>query len=98
MRERDDILASRATVPEDVVYRSFEAETLLLNLGTGRYHGVNVTGAEMLVLLGETGGDVRLSLERLAERLEVEADEIAEDVAEFCTELVDRGLLEVTPK
>jgi FkbM family methyltransferase len=92
------ILDSIAVVPKDVVHRAFEAETLLLNLETGRYHGVNVTGAELLALLGETGGDVRLSLERLAERLEVEADEIAEDIAQFCTELVDRGLLEVTPK
>jgi hypothetical protein len=45
---RDEILDSRATVPDGVVHRDFEAETLLLNLRSGTYHGLNVTGGRML--------------------------------------------------
>ena len=98
MASPEEILDGTATVPENVVYREFEAETLLLNLGTGRYHGLNETGARMLELLRETGGDVRLSIDRLAGEHGVAAGEIEGELAEFCSELVERGLLEVAPR
>jgi hypothetical protein len=98
MAKGDEILGARAVVPDDVVYRAFEAETLLLNLGTGTYHGVDATGARMLELLKETGGDVQRSVELLAAEFGMTVDEIAGDLAEFCSELAERGLLEVTPK
>ena len=98
MASPDEILDGTATVPENVVYREFEAETLLLNLGTGRYHGLNATGARLLELLGETGGDVRLSIERLAGEHGVGPGEIEGELAEFCAALVERGLLEVAPR
>ena len=41
--DRDEILDSRVVVPENVVLRAFEAQTLLLNLDTGTYHGLNDT-------------------------------------------------------
>jgi hypothetical protein len=95
---RDEILDSRAVVPDGVVSRAFDAELLLLNLGTGTYHGVDATGARMLELLRETDGDVRLSVERLADEHGVESQEIAGDLVDFCAQLAERGLLEVGPK
>jgi hypothetical protein len=89
------LLDARVHVPDDVVYRSFEAETLLLNLKTGQYHGLNPTGARMLQLLQETTGSVRDAIARLAEEHDVDSDEIAGDIAEFCGELAGRGLIEV---
>jgi hypothetical protein len=82
-------------VPEHVVYRSFEAETLLLNLETGHYHGLNETGGRMLELLTETEGSVREATERLAAEVEMAPDEIADDLASFCADLAERGLIEV---
>jgi PqqD family protein of HPr-rel-A system len=94
----EEILASRAVVPDGVVYREFEAETLLLNLGTGTYHGVNATGARLLALLRESDGDVRAAVERLAAECGIEPDEVAGELAAFCAELAERGLLEVRAK
>jgi hypothetical protein len=96
--KHSDTLDSIAIVPEGVVHRDFEAETLLLNLGTGTYHGVNVTGRRILALLRETGGDIRMSVERLAGEHGVPVAQIAGDVAEFCAELAQRGLLELSPR
>lgn len=98
MAPHEDILGRTATVPDDVVCREFEAETLLLNLGTGRYHGLNATGARMLELLRETKGDVRLSVDRLAAEHGVDAGEIEGELAEFCSELAERGLLRVAER
>jgi Coenzyme PQQ synthesis protein D (PqqD) len=82
-------------VPEHVVYRSFEAEILLLNLETGQYHGLNPTGGRMMELLKETDGSLREATERLAGEVEMTPEEIADDLASFCADLVERGLMEV---
>ena len=38
-------------MPEHVVYREFVQETVILNLETGTYHGLNPTGGKMLQTL-----------------------------------------------
>jgi coenzyme PQQ synthesis protein D (PqqD) len=88
-------MGAKATVPEHVVFRAFEEETLLLNLETGHYHGLNPTGGRLLELLHESDGDVTGSAERLAAEYELDFDTIAPDLADFCMDLEERGLLVV---
>ena len=92
-----DILEARVRVPSQVVYRSFEGETLLLNLESGQYHGLNETGGRMLELMKETDGTVREAITRLADEYEVDAAEIEADLTYFCRDLADRGLVELVP-
>lgn len=82
-------------VPKHVVYRSFEAETVLLNLQTGQYHGLNKTGGRMLKLLEETDGRVRTAIDRLAAEYGEEPAAIEDGLASFCAALAARGLIEV---
>ena len=91
----DEVMAARATVPTHVVSRGFEQETLLLNLDTGQYHGINATGARLLELVGEEGGDgnVGAAVAQLAKECMMEPSEIADDLANFCVQLEERGLL-----
>ncbi len=49
------VLAATARMPAHVVYREFPAEVVLLNLQTGRYHGLNPTAGRMLRALEERG-------------------------------------------
>ena len=49
---REDILSARPAVPDHVVYREFVNETVVLNLETGTYHGLNPSGGRMLEALG----------------------------------------------
>src|ERR671938_504612 len=44
----DAMLTARLRVPEHVVYRDFDDETVVLNLDSGQYHGLNPTAAAML--------------------------------------------------
>src|SRR4051794_10477030 len=91
----DEMLDSVISVPEHVVHRAFEAETLLLNLETGQYHGLNETGGRMLELLEATDGRVREAIERLADEYGVAFAEIAPDLTSFCSDLETRGLIVV---
>jgi hypothetical protein len=81
-------------VPSNVVHRSFEAETVLLNLSTGRYHGLNTTGGRMFELLSETGS-FEAALEGLVAEYDQPADLLEKDLARLCVDLQERGLIEV---
>jgi hypothetical protein len=94
LNETDNrLLNATAHVPEHVVYKSFEQETLLLNLESGQYHGLNATGGRLLELLPGAGGVLREAIASLAAEYDLGFDEIAPDLVAFCSDLVERGLI-----
>ena len=94
VRTREDILKSRAEIPDHVVFRSFVAETVILNLNTGKYHGVNPTGGYMLELLKKFGS-IEQSAATLASECGLELEDAQNDLSDFCVELEQRGLIVV---
>lgn len=93
--DAETMLEAVVHVPKHVVYRSFEAETVLLNLQTGQYHGLNRSGGRMLELLDTAGGSVREAIERLADEYGEDPEAIEDGLACFCAALASRGLIEV---
>jgi hypothetical protein len=91
---REDILSARATVPDHVVYREFVNETVVLNLETGTYHGLNPSGGKMLETLG-AAATVRDAAAALAAHYQRPLPTIEDDLYEFCLSLHDRGLVEL---
>src|SRR5829696_5985420 len=81
-------------VPRNVVYRDFAAETVLLNIETGMYHGLNPVPGRMLETLDRLGS-VREAVNLLAQEFEQPVDVIERDLAGLCEGLLQRGLLEV---
>jgi len=86
--------SARVRVPNHVVYRPFAAETVVLNLETGLYHGLNPSAATMLAAL-ERSASVGDALEWLAGHFGLPASELESDLIEFCGDLHGRGLIEV---
>ena len=87
------ILASSVRVPEHVVYRDFPEETVILNLESGMYHGLNATAATMVKTL-ESSPSVAAAVDTLAAELEQPRDRIERDVVTLCRTLDERGLIE----
>jgi hypothetical protein len=85
---------ARIKVPQHVVYRGFPAETVVLNLNTGRYHGLNVTAGHMLDALKQARS-VRDAAVAVAERYEQPHAVVEKDMCELCQLLLDRGLVEI---
>jgi hypothetical protein len=83
-------------VPQHVVYRDFAAETVVLNLNTGLYHGLNPTAGRMLTVLDELG-DVSATASRLSNEYRRPREEIAADLETLCRDLLARGLIEPVP-
>jgi hypothetical protein len=88
------LLASRARLPQHVVHRSFVAETVVLNLRTGKYHGLNPTAGKMLEVL-EEAPTVGAAIPELAEEYGVESTQIESDLVTLCRGLLERGLIEI---
>jgi hypothetical protein len=87
------LLASKVKVPLHVVYRSFPSETVVLNLQTGRYHGLNATAGQMLDAL-KRAASVRDAAAELAKAYGQPQSVIEQDLCELCSSLLGRGLIE----
>jgi Coenzyme PQQ synthesis protein D (PqqD) len=87
------LLTSKVKVPQHVVYRAFPSETVVLNLQTGRYHGLNPTAGRMLEAL-EQADSVRDAAAALADSHDVAPGVIEQDLCELCRSLLERGLIE----
>lgn len=94
-RPTSEVLECTVRLPQHVVYRVFPAETVVLDLDSGKYHGLNPVGGRMIEALEQTEV-VREAVDRLtAEFPGVDPAEIERDLVEFCTDLAERGLLEL---
>jgi len=91
---REDVLSAHPAVPEHVVYREFVNETVVLNLETGTYHGLNPSGGKMLETL-RSAESVRDAAAILAEYYGRPLPEIEEDIHQFCLRLYEHGLVEL---
>ena len=87
------MLKARLRVPDHVVYRNFGDETVVLNLDSGMYHGLNQTAAAMLKTVGESE-TVDAAVERLVEQFEQPREVIERDLLDLCQALSERGLIE----
>ena len=80
-------------VPDHVVMRAFATETVVLNLRTGSYHGLNPVAGRMLELLQDRG-DPRAVIDGIAAEWEVDRERVERDVTALCADLLERGLIE----
>lgn len=81
-------------MPQHVVYRSFPSETVVLNLNTGKYHGLNATAGVMLDALVKAPC-LRDAAATVAGSYEQPQAVVEKDMCELCHLLLDRGLVEI---
>jgi Coenzyme PQQ synthesis protein D (PqqD) len=89
-----DVLSARPSLPDHIVYREFVNETVVLNLETGIYHGLNPSGGKMLQTLG-AAEFVRDAAAELSTHYQRPLEEIERDLCAFCLDLHHRGLIEL---
>jgi hypothetical protein len=87
------LLEAKVKVPQSVVFRSFPTETVVLNLQTGKYHGLNPSAGKMLQALTEADS-VRAAAAVVAAEYDAPVETIELDICDLCQNLLDRGLVE----
>lgn len=81
-------------IPENVVSREVDGETVILDLKSGNYFGLDRVGTRVWKLLGETRSLEAVVQAMLAE-FDVEEPRLRTDLEALLGELSSRGLLEI---
>ena len=89
-------LNMRAVVPAHVLIRRLDGESVLLNLESERYFGLDATGTRMWELV-TSQPCITLALEKLQEEYEVEPETLRSHLTQLLSGLVENGLLQVLP-
>lgn len=92
----DVTLASTARISDGAVFRELEGESVILNLQTGTYFGLDPVGTRVWQLI-ERFGHLTAVRDALLEEFEAGADEVSRDLLHLVAELRARGLVDVEP-
>ena len=89
-------LDTRLTVPPQVLSRAVGDETVLLNLESGIYFGLDGVG-KLIWEAVSAGSNLGSAVNAVVAEYEVDESQAAADVLEFAGTLVERGLLAEQP-
>jgi hypothetical protein len=84
-------LDSTVAASDDAVFREMDGESVLLNLETGMYFGLDEVGTRVWRLAADNGS-LRAIRERLAEEYDADAATIERDLLALAEALVSKGL------
>jgi hypothetical protein len=85
---------AQVTIPEDVLMRELDGESILLNLASDSYFGLDRVGTDMWRALTTTGC-LQEAYEALLAEYDVEPDVLRRDMEELVQKLVNRGLMAI---
>jgi hypothetical protein len=88
-------LSDKLTIPTEVMARQVGNETVVLNLASGMYFGLDPVGARMWELLGESRTLAEVCVQ-VASEYEVKAEELEQDVLDLTGQLLAHGLVLVS--
>ena len=85
---------ARISVPEQVLVRSFEHESVILNLQSECYHGLDIVGTRIWNILIQSKS-IQEAYESLLSEYDADPAILRQDLIVFIEELTKRGLLEL---
>ena len=86
--------SDRVTVPDDVLISRLQEESVILNLDSERYYGLDDVGTRMLSVLS-TSSSIEAAYELLLEEYDVDGEVLRRDLLSLVEQLVDRGLVRI---
>ena len=90
--ESDMDLETKLSIPPQVMSRLVGEETVLLDLASGVYFGLDGVGKRIWENVAE-GNSLSAAVEVIVAEYEVEEAQAQADVIAFANQLIDRGLL-----
>ena len=84
--------SDRVRVPEDVLISNLQEESVILNLDSERYYGLDDVGTRFLSVLN-TADSLEAAYEVLRDEYDVDAHNLRQDLLELVEDLVKQGIL-----
>jgi hypothetical protein len=87
--------SDRVKIPDDVLISKLQEESVILNLDSERYYGLDDVGTRMLAVL-TTSDSIEAAYQTLVKEYEIEAHVLRQDLLELVEELVEQGLIHIS--
>jgi hypothetical protein len=84
--------SDRVTVPDDVLISRLQEESVILNLDSERYYGLDDVGTRFLSVL-TTSDSIETAYDRLRHEYDVDPQVLRADLLALIEKLIDQGLL-----
>ena len=84
--------SDRVTVPDDVLISRLQEESVILNLDSERYFGLDDVGTRFLSVL-TSSETIEAAYERLRNEYDVDPQILRNDLLSLVNNLIDQGLL-----
>ena len=85
----------RVRVPDDVLISALQQESIILNLDSERYFGLDNVGTRFLSVL-TTSSSIEAAYELLLEEYDVDGAVLRKDLLVMIEKLVEQGLVEIS--
>lgn len=86
--------SDRVRVPDDVLISNLQEESVILNLNSERYFGLDNVGTRMLSVLS-TSNSIEAAYERLRAEYDVDPKVLRQDLTSLIENLVEQGLVTI---
>ncbi len=87
-------LSDKVSIPPQVMARTVGDETVILDLASGTYFGLDPVGARIWELIGE-GKTLAEICEQMLDEYEVTREELERDTLRLAGELAEQGLINI---
>ena len=88
--------ADRVIVPGHVLIRFLDKESVILNIETERYFGLDETGTRMWQV-ATSAQNIESACQQLLDEYDVKPEALRTDLSELLGKLIENGLLQVAP-
>jgi hypothetical protein len=89
--------SDRVSIPDDVLISNLQEESVILNLDTERYFGLDSVGTRILTVL-TTSESIEAAYERLLGEYDVAGQVLRDDLLALVESLAEKGLVQVSGK
>lgn len=87
--------SDRVKIPDGVLISKLQEESVILNLDSERYYGLDDVGTRILAVL-TTSESIETAYETLVNEYDVDAQVLRRDLLELVEELVQQGLIKIS--
>ena len=87
--------SDRVKIPDDVLISKLQEESVILNLDSERYYGLDDIGTRILSVL-TASESIEAAYQTLVNEYDVDAQVLREDLLELVEELAAQGLVQIS--
>jgi len=87
--------SDRVKIPDDVLISKLQEESVILNLDSERYYGLDDVGTQFLKIL-TTSDSIEAAYQTLLREYAVDGPVLRQDLLEVVETLVDQGIVQVS--